>query len=996
MKDARAAVSLRIHLLGGFHLEAEGETPPAIVQPRLQFLLAYLLLHRDKPIPRQQIAFAFWPDTSERQAHANLRNLLHRLRASLGGRFIEFDRHCVWWRGEDRVGLDVADFEQRLAVAERASGDPVPALTAALACYPGDLLPECYDDWIAPARERLRQAAQGAFTRLSALLEARGDYPAAIGATQRLLQQDPLNEATYRDLMRLHALAGDRAGVVRVFNACTATLQRELSAPPDRETDAAYHAAGELAVRVAGQRGAAPTPEQRPPRRAQAPPEFTGLIGRQQETAHVCDLLEDRRMVTLTGAGGIGKSRLAQRVATVLAERYGDGIGWADLRAVADEALIGSVVAAALGAREEPTRSTIEALTSWLHGRHLLLVMDNCEHLAGPVGRLAQELLEATPRLHILATSQRPLGIPGELTWRVPSLATPGDSALSPHEALVTAGQNASVQLFVERAQAALPAFSLTASNAVEVARLCRRLGGIPLAIELAAAHISTLTVQQIVERLDDALTLLGSAGSHQKQTLAAALAWSHDLLTRPEQILFRRLAAFPGSFSLDAAEAVCAGHGLAQGQIVSLLAGLVDKSLVEPEPLRGQRRFRMHEVVRQFAQARLAEAGETDRLRARHFDACVRLVGEGESHLSGAQQAAWFERLEAEHDNLRAALACGRTNIGCVEIALALVGGLGHFWATRGHFKEGRHWARTLLAAASTAASSGRLAALRVAANLAYYQADFADARALYEQALDVARSVDDRVATAMILRGLGSVAHSQGDHGRAFSAYRESLALCREIGDRAGEATALANLGLASWQHGDSAAGREQLEACLALRRQLGDEVGIAYVLHLLADLAWSEGRAVEARALNDESLVMRRRLGDKWGIAYSLDSLAVMARDQGDRPRARALFAESLALFHELDSQLGLSETMDHAAGLLADQGDRDSAGRLMAAADAMRRAIAAALPPNAQAGHDRQLAGIRERLGDERFCAAWTLGGALLTEQAVALALQLLAG
>lgn len=986
---------LRVHLLGGFRLEAEGETPPAIAQPRLRFLLAYLLLHRDKPIARQQIAFAFWPDTTEGQAHANLRNLLHRLRAALGERFIGFDRHCVWWCDEGRVGLDVADFEQRLAEIERAAGDPAPALAAALACYPGDLLPECYDDWIAPIRERLRQAAQGAFTRLAALREAQGDYPAAIGAAQRLLLHDPLNEATYRDLMRLHALDGDRAGVVRVFNACVAVLQRELAAPPDRETDAAYRAAGELAARVAGRRAASPPAEQRP-QRPQAPPEFTGLVGRQQETAHVCALLDGHRMVTLTGAGGIGKSRLAQRIATALAERYADGIGWADLGAVADEALVGSVIAAALGVREGPARSTTETLAGWLRGRHLLLVLDNCEHLAGPAGRLAQKLLGAAPRLHILATSQQPLGIPGELAWRVPPLATPAGSALSPQEALAAAGQNASVQLFVERAQAALPAFSLTANDAAEAARLCRRLGGIPLAIELAAARISTLTVQQIVERLDDALTLLGPAGAPRQQTLAAALAWSHDLLTRPEQILFRRLAVFPGSFGLDAAETVCAGHGLAQDQIVSLLAGLVDKSLVEPEPLRGQRRFRMHEVIRQFARARLAEAGETDRLGARHFDAFARLVAEGQSHLSGAQQAGWLDRLEAEHDNLRAALACGQENARCTETGLALVGGLGRFWATRGHFKEGRHWARTLLAAADAAATPGRLAALRVAANLAYYQADFTDARAFYEQALDVARSVDDRLATATILRGLGTVAHGQGDRERALSAYRESLALCRAIGDRAGEATALANLGLIAWQYGEPAAGREQLEACLALRQQLGDEVGIAYVLHLLADLAWSEGRAVEARALNDESLAMRRRLGDKWGIAYSLDSLAVMARDQGDRPRARALFAESLALFHELGSQLGLSETLDHAAGLLADQGDYDSAGRLMAAADAMRVAIAAALPPNAQAGHDRQLAGIREQLGAERFRAAWTLGSALLTEQAVGCALGLLAG
>lgn len=521
--------------------------------------------------------------------------------------------------------------------------------------------------------------------------------------------------------------------------------------------------------------------------------------------------------------------------------------------------------------------------------------------------------------------------------------------------------------------------------------------------IELAAARLPALSPDQILARLDHAFALLGRQSSpdammepSRQQTLWATLEWSHSLLAPPERRLFRRLAVFAGSFTLEAAEAVCADESLPAGQIMGLLAGLEDRSLVEAEAIPGRPRFRLHETLRQYAATRLAEAGEAARLRAAHLAHFSRLALAAAPHLAGEGQAEWLDRLEAEHDNLRAALAYSQTAAAGAELGLQIAGGLARFWATRGHFKEGRYWARRLLAAADGAAATpARLAVLRAAAALAYYQADYAAAGACYEQALAAAQALADRPAIAMIARGLGTVAHGRGDCATALRHYAASLALCREIGDRAGEATALANLGLAAWQHGDPVTGRAQLEACLALRRGLGDEVGIAYVLHLLADIAWSEGRPAEARSLNDESLAMRRRLGDRWGIAYSLDSLAIMARDQGDGPRARALFAESLALFHELESPHGLSDTLEHLAGLLADEGSYESATRLIAAATALRASIAAAMPPNMQQEHDAQLARLHAQLGDERFRAAWLLGSALTTPRAVAYALELTA-
>ncbi|MCX7669798.1 MAG: tetratricopeptide repeat protein [Anaerolineae bacterium] len=1008
------ASPLSVHLLGRFRLTSDGRPLTCLAQPRLQFLFAYLLLH-DALISRQQLAFAFWPDTSDEQARGNLRNLLHRLHEALpqSKHLFEMDRHTIRRLPAGGVTLDVVEFETAVeeADAARRSGErPAErrALTHALELYAADLLPDCYADWIAPLRERLSHVVRQATERLAILLEEDGDYAAAIVCARRLIQADPLDEAAYRRLMHLHGRNGDRVGVARAFTTCQSMLRRELNAAPERETQTAYRAALSEATDVAGRALPSPTDPRAAGGRVTRAAEWTGLVGRQWAITHVRGLLADQRLVTLTGAGGVGKSRLARRLAAELSESFADGAWWVDLGPVTDEALVAATVATALDVQEGARRSVADALVKRLRNQHLLLVLDNCEHLVGAVGQLTQALLRAAPHLHILATSQQPLGAEGEIIWHVPPLAVPAAwSATNPErrgfaDALIVSGQNESIQLFIERARAVLPGFDLTADNVEAIIQICRRLNGIPLALELAATRVRTLSVRQIADRLDDALAMLGpaedraTAARQRPRPLWAALEWSHGLLTRSEQILLRRLAVFAGSFTVEDAEQVCTGHGLTGDQILSALVGLEEKSLMEAEITAGGNRFRLHELVRQYARTKLEAAGEAARVEARHLDVYARLVAEATAHLTDEQQAIWLDRLEAEHDNLGAALAASCRLAGGQEAGLAMAGGLARFWATRGHFREGRYWAHALLAATRAASPTpGRLGVLWAAGNLAYYQTDYAEASRFYTEALAVGRALDDRRAVAAIMRGLGTVAHGQGDCERALICYRESLALCREIGDYQGEAAALANLGLALWQHGDGVAGRDHLEACLVLRQRLGDEVGVAYVLHLLADIAWSEGWPAEARALNERSLAMRRRLGDRWGMAYSLDSLAVMARASGDGARARRLFAESLVLFDDLGSLHGLSDVLDHLAGLLAEEGDDEGADQLMAAAAVLRETVHAALPPNMQQEHDQQLGRIRERLGPEHFRAAWLLGRALTREQAVQYALEQMA-
>jgi non-specific serine/threonine protein kinase len=998
-------VTLHISLLGRFRACADEQPVAELEQRRLQTLLAYILLHSPAQIPRQQIAFALWPESTDEQAQTNLRTLLHRLRAALPGSdpCLQFDRHRVWWRQDGAYRLDVADFEAALAAAaaaERIGNLPAArhALEAAAELYEGDLLPTCYDDWITPIRERLSQAAIRATERLTILLEEARDYVTAVSYAQRLLRTDPLNEPAYRHLMRLHALGGNRTGVVRVFNTCAAVLRQELGVAPDAETKAAYQAAlDQAAVAVPPPHPSAGTGH------GDLPPELTSFIGRERDLAQVRHLLQAHRLVTLTGSGGVGKTRLALRVASELRPEFSDGAWWVDLETVTDEALVTPTVATSLGMYVDAEGSTTQALSKWLADRHLLLVLDNCEHLAGRVGQMIQALLRSAPQLRVLVTSQHALGVSGETAWRLPSLTVPGTPpAEVPHEnetppdTMAGLGSCASVQLFIDRAQGVLPTFTLTTANAEAVAQICRRLDGIPLAIELAASRVRTLTPAQIAVRLADVLGLLArqaTAVPARHSTLRATLDWSYSFLSAAERILFGRLAVFAGNFSLEAAEAVCAGHGILSERVLDLITGLEDKSLVESAPTHGQVRFRLHEIIRQYAAEKLAEAADDSRMRARHLDYYGRLVSEIEPKLTGPAQSEWLDRLEVEHDNLHAALVNCQAESGCLETGLRIVGRLTKFWSTRGHFREGRHWAKTLAAASQACPPSpGRVDVLRAVAYLAYLQGDYAESTPFYAEALCTAQAIDDKQAVARIYRGMGIVAHMQGDHETAQRQYEQSLSLSRELADREGEATCLVNLGVIAWHEGDLESAGTYAQQCLALRRVLHDEVGVAYVLYILGQIAWSADRPVEARTLHEESLRLKRPLDDKWGIANSLDSLGVIARRQGDPMRARACFSESLMLYRDLGSQWGLSEVFDHLAGLLADTAQSAHATQLMAAAAAIREATHSAIPPIARAEYQQQLTHIHDQFGDERFRAAWILGRALTIEQAVQLALE----
>jgi predicted ATPase/class 3 adenylate cyclase len=495
------------------------------------------------------------------------------------------------------------------------------------------------------------------------------------------------------------------------------------------------------------------------------PIQLTRFVGRERELAAVQQLLLAERLVTLTGAGGVGKTRLALRLAAELLDGFADGVWLADLAPLADPMLVPQAVASALAVREQPERPLVQTLQDVLRPKHLLLLLDNCEHLVAACAALAEALLRACPELRILATSREALGIAGEATWRVPPLASPDPERLPSLESLV---QYEAVRLLLDRAELAAPSFTITQQNAAAVAQVCQQLDGVPLALELAAARIKVLSVEQLAARLSDRFRLL-TGGSRsalpRQQTLRALVDWSYDLLTEPEQVLFRRLAVFAGGCTLDAAEGVCAGDGIEPGEVLEHLARLVDKSLViaDPSPA-SELRYRLPETIRQYSAEKLGEAGEGATLRGRHRDWWLALAERTGPGALDPQRLAWLER---EYDNLRAALRWS-IDSGQAEPGLRLAAGLCDFWYARGYFSEGCAWLAELLALPATTAATARARALEWAGRLAYLQGDELDRQ---------------RIATSLVALGHGAL--RRGDALRAQLLFNESLGLARDAGD-------------------------------------------------------------------------------------------------------------------------------------------------------------------------------------------------------------------
>jgi predicted ATPase/class 3 adenylate cyclase len=630
------------------------------------------------------------------------------------------------------------------------------------------------------------------------------------------------------------------------------------------------------------------------------PLQVTSFIGREKAIEEVKSLLQKTRLLTLTGSGGCGKTRLSLQVAADLLEEYPDGVWLVELASLSDPALVVQATAQAVGVTEEANQPLQRTLLEHLKTRRLLLLLDNCEHLLSACAQLADTLLRSCPHLHLLASSREPMSIAGELTYRVPSLSLPDPSTPQTPETL---SQYEAVRLFIERVQFHQPTFSVTDRNAPALASVCHHLDGIPLAIELAAARIRSLSVEAIEARLGERFRLL-TGGSRtalpRQQTLRAAIDWSYDLLTEAEKTLLQRLSVFAGGWRLAEAEAVGSGEAVEEWEVLDLLTSLVDKSLVLYEEREDQERYRLLETVRQYAGERLGQSEETEQVQERHLTCFLALSEAARGHLMGADQVDWYDRLEAEYDNLRAALTwCEQTPEGTGS-GLRLIGALGSFWEVRAHWVEGQTWCERMLSRAEAQAdAAGRASALIVAGALARVQGRKALALGHLEESLTLSQGLEDRAGMALALLHLGQVRDGEEDPLPAKACYEESLALFRESGNKHGIARATGGLALSTWRQREETRAQAMMEEALHLQREVGDRRGIADCLVTLGKTAGVRGDLEAGRGLLEEALTFAREIQDRNVICDIFSTLATWAFQGGDYPAAQALLEQGMTI-------------------------------------------------------------------------------------------------
>jgi predicted ATPase/DNA-binding NarL/FixJ family response regulator len=725
------------------------------------------------------------------------------------------------------------------------------------------------------------------------------------------------------------------------------------------------------------------------------PGPLTPLIGREREIAAVCALIfrPEVRLVTLTGTGGVGKTRLALEVAVAASPAFADGICFVTLAPLIDPELVLSTIAQALGVREQGSRPLLESLHDHLREQQLLLLLDNFEQVVSAASVVA-ELLVAAPRLHVLVTSRTSLHLSGEHEFVVPPLELPDLRNLPPPDRLIQYG---AIRLFVERAQAAHSAFVMTGENAHAIAAVCQQVDGLPLAIELAAGRSKLFSPQALLPRLANRLKLLVGGAQDlplRQRTLRGTIAWSYDLLSQDEKILFRRLAVFVGGGTLEAAEAICTAHADLLIDVLEAVAALVDKSLLRQETQAdGQPRLQMLETIREYALERLVASGEAETVRRQHASFFLRLAEEAEPQIRGAEQPLWRTRLEVEQDNLRAAL--GFTLEGQeAQMGLQLAGALLVFWRVSHQEREGRSWCEQVLALpGARARTAARAKALLAAGIMTILLGALPQAELLLEESIAIGREggTAARRNLANTLAVLAFAALLQGDFGAARELAEEGVRLFREVGEAWGTALALNHFGRATLELGDPVAARPLLEESAALFRLVGARPHLAMPLSTLGLVALRQGDDAGARASCEETLSVAREAGDEYLIAEALARLGMVALHVGDFGQATALYQQSLALIWTLGAQEYIVEDLAGLAAAASLLGQPERAARLFGAVEALREVSGIRLALLPRADYDQAVEAIRAHLDDATLAQAWEQGRAMELSQAIAEAL-----
>ncbi|MEV5960971.1 BTAD domain-containing putative transcriptional regulator [Kribbella sp. NPDC051952] len=923
---------MRIRLLGGFGVDRGGEPVDgrAWRLRKARTLVKMLALTRDQRLHRDVLIEELWPDRAPNSAVNNLHQALHVARRALAGDessngLLELRDDFVVLVADGLLDVDVRTFE-RLAALARTSGD-LGELRTAITAYTGDLLPEDrFEDWATRPREELRAN----FCELLVDLAEAADHEVeALDALHRALEIDPLHERAVRNLMRRHTTAGRSSEALAQYERLRADLRTTYGTDPDPETQQLY---GEL---LSG--NGSPTRKDRPHHNLATA--LTSFVGREREITDIHRLLDRGRLVTLTGVGGAGKTRLAEEAARRLLDQYDDGVWIADLVPVTDPHLVADTVTAALGLEPAATSDSLRALITRLAPRNLLLVLDSCEHLLAACAGLASAVRRSCPGVTILATSREPLHAPGEVTFRVPSLELPEASDAGDLQRL---GTLASVRLFVDRAQDVRPGFVLDADNAASVVEICRCLDGIPLALELAAARASHLEPAEIAERLGEALPLLSRHGGVTRHaTLRAALGWSHALLSDDEQVLLRRLAVFAGSFSLPSVEQVCADERIPGPEVLDCLGRLVDKSLLVVDHDGPRSRYRLLETIRQFAREHLVTAQEVERLEAAHCRHFLELASDQDPERAGVAVER-PQALDADHDNLRAALGWAIRHDH--ERALLLGVSLSQYWLARGHFAEGAGWLERILEVA-VVPSRQRVRAIFALAILHARGGLSNRIPALGDQAISVADQSEDPadVVAARVLRGtllLGS-----GDLDEISGTAADAFERANFLGATPVAAAAQGLAAMIALFREDVVPAQERFTECLR-RLSLIDTTTVPFFPAVTICLPLVPVGELMVPVF-EETFLLGRRVGAVQGRGYALSAFADAHRLAGDLVAALDAVRRSVEVFAGIDDAPGLGHALNHLGCIERDQG-------LFAPAEE----------------HLREALRIREQLGDRR--------------------------
>lgn len=1001
---------LYLQLLGGFRVAVDDREIDASAWRlrKASHIVKLLALAPNRRLHREQIMELLWPDLSPDAAANNLNHALHVARRQLSAAPDHRERYVHSFAGElilapdVETWIDVESFEEAAAAA-REAGDPR-AYHDAIALYGGELLPaDRYESWAVTRREELHLLFHSLHLELAQLHEDRGERDLAIEAYQMLVALEPAHEAAHTRLMRLYASMGLRHQALRQYQVLKTALRQELDVEPEPDSARLYQK-----ILAGGFEKAASQPDQTPEaasvdtgrQRHNLPSEVTSFIGREREIEAVRSLLSTSRLLTLTGAGGIGKTRLALAVARGLLDDFPDGVYLISLATINNPDLVALAIFQSMGLQETANQSPLEALKEFLRHRRLLLLLDNTEHLV-QVGPQLVELLEQCPDLTILVTSRTPLRLRGEQEYPVTPLGLPEEWW---NLEAGTIEDSAAAALFIHRSRETRPDFRVTDDNAGIIAAICRRLDGLPLAIELAAARSKVLPPKLLLAHLDDPLSLLTGGPRDmpaRQQTIRDTIAWSYDLLSPGERALFRRLGVFAGGWTLEAANVVgtiapSTGQNAASGtgqSVLDALTALVDQNLVNQNDGLGEPRFSMLETIREFALEQLASAGEIDAARQQHAEYFLELAEQAGPALLGSEEALWLDRLERELGNLRAVLDWCAQGTGDTALGLRLAGTLWLFWDMRGRFVEGRGWLEMLLRAepGHTPVQAGALFALGY---LATRRGDPSSARVPLEQALRIYREAGERAGESRTLAMLGALASFEGDFNCSSALLEQALGGFRETRDQLGVARTLLDLGDQVRAEGDYDRAQVMLQESLDLFRELGFPRGAGWALANLGNTARATGDFERARELLEESRTIFSALGDKRGLARPVLYLANLARMRGDYVTANALFRESLALLRELEDQWRLPVWLYYIGLLAGQRGEQSLAVRLIAAAEASHERFQTLLDPDERSVGDEAFAQALYALGDDTFATELLAGKKLRLDGAIELALEMI--